>query len=62
MVTDGNDHGDHPFGGFRVRTEPMADGRRQIHYYEWPEARAEESAADAAAPEPERDRPEPDDE
>ena len=38
MVTNGEDARHHPFGGFRVTTELMADGRRHIHYYHWPEA------------------------
>lgn len=35
MVSDGSEPIHHPFGGFRVRTEAMPDGRR-IQYYTWP--------------------------
>ena len=37
MVTGRGDAGHRPFGGYRISTEGMPDGRL-IHYYEWPDA------------------------
>ena len=50
MVTDDDPAIDHPFGRFRVATEPMADGRT-IHYYEWPDDRAAEAPGPPSPPE-----------
>jgi len=53
MVTDDGAVVHQPFGGYKIETEPLPDGRR-IHYYSWTEATAEPDAGPDADPDGDR--------